>query len=121
MKKGHSKRSTEISLKFSQNNFVSGLKIKKQLIKIAPYSQRLNRGARPKYPVLEDEQLKIVTRYIIQEKTRYLAKKISHQERYSDIKDAKFSQRWLISLSRYNLVNRSRTTVIQRLSKYYVE
>ncbi|PKK65814.1 hypothetical protein RhiirC2_785609 [Rhizophagus irregularis] len=58
MKKGHSKRSTEISLKFSQNNFVSGLKIKKQLIKIAPCSQRLNRGARPKYPVLEVEQLK---------------------------------------------------------------
>ncbi|CAG8696354.1 hypothetical protein RhiirA5_406311 [Rhizophagus irregularis] len=58
MIKGHSKRSTEISLKFSQNNFVSGLKIKKQLIKIAPCSQRLNRGARPKYPALEVEQLK---------------------------------------------------------------
>lgn len=68
MIKGHSKRSTEISLKFSQNNFVSGLKIKKQLIKIAPCSQRLNRGARPKYPALEVEQLKTVTRYIIQEK-----------------------------------------------------
>src|SRR4051812_1088986 len=59
---------------------------------------------------------------MIQVKARSLAKKTSHQERYSDIKDAKFSQKWVDGfMSRHNLVNRRRTTVAQRLPKNYVE
>src|SRR4051812_21247549 len=59
---------------------------------------------------------------MIQVKARSLAKKTSHQERYSDIKDAKFSQKWVDGfMSRHNLVNRRRTTVAQRLPENYVE
>ena len=59
---------------------------------------------------------------MIQAKTRLLAKKIIYQEEYPDIKDARFSQKWVDGfMSRYNLVNRKRTTISQRLPDDYVK
>ena len=58
---------------------------------------------------------------MIQTKARLLAKKSSYQAEYSDIKDAKFSQKWVDGfMSCHNLVNRRKTTVAQRLPEDYV-
>ncbi|GES91790.1 pogo transposable element with KRAB domain [Rhizophagus clarus] len=76
---------------------------KEKLLNAAPYTQRLNTGARPKYPYLEAEliewvkearsQLKTVTRYM-----------------------------WVDGfMSHHKLVNRRKTTVAQRLPEDYVE
>ena len=101
-------------------------------MKVAPYVQKLVRGARPKYQQLETElmewfresrrQLKTVSRYMIQAKARSLAKKPAYQSVYPDIKEAKFSQKWVDGfMSRHNLVNRQKTTVAQRLPDDYME
>ncbi|GBC09636.1 hypothetical protein RclHR1_00900022 [Rhizophagus clarus] len=104
---------------------------KDQLLKAAPYIQKLTTGARPKYPQLEVElmewfresrrQLKVVTRYMIQAKARSLSKKQVYQEIYPDIKNAKLSQKWVDGfMSRHNLVNRRKTTISQKLPENYV-
>ena len=74
-------------------------------MRVAPYTQKLNIGARPKYPHLEEElmewfrearnQLKTVTRFMIQVKARSLAKKMSYQAEYPNIGTAKFSHKWI--------------------------
>ena len=67
-------------------------------------------------------QLKTVSRYMIQAKVCSLAKKPAYETMYSDIKEAKFSQKWVDGfMSRHNLVNRRKTTVAQRLSENYIE
>ena len=59
---------------------------------------------------------------MVQIKARSLAKKTVYQLEYLDIKDAKFSQKWVDSfMSCHNLVNRRKITVAQRLSKNYIE
>ena len=72
---------------------------------MTPYVQKLNIGARPKFSHLEDElmewfteakgQLKIVTRFMIQVKTHFLTKKTSYQSEYPNVKNAKFSCKWV--------------------------
>ncbi|GBB93285.1 hypothetical protein RclHR1_21420002 [Rhizophagus clarus] len=105
---------------------------KEKLLNTAPYTQRLNTGAHPKYPYLEAEliewvkearsQLKTVTRYMVQAKTRLLAKKESYQANYPDIKNAKFSQKWIDGfMSRHKLINRRKTTVAQHFPEDYVK
>ena len=102
------------------------LRNKDQLMKVAPYVQKLVRGAYPRYQQLETEliewfkesrkQLKTISRYMIQAKARSLAKKTVYQRVYPDIKEAKFSQKWVDGfMSRHNLVNRRKTTIAQRL------
>src|SRR4051794_18666919 len=67
-------------------------------------------------------QLKTVSCYMIQAKARTLAKKPVYETVYSDIKEARFSQKWVDGfMSRHKLVNRRKTTVAQRLPENYVE
>ena len=59
-------------------------------MKVAPYIQKLTSGSRPKYPKLETEildwfkksrnQLKVVTRYMIQAKAYSFANRAVYQE-----------------------------------------
>ena len=59
---------------------------------------------------------------MIQAKTRSIAKKPAYQSVYPDIKEAKFSQKWVDGfMSHHNLVNRQKTTVAQRLPDDYME
>ena len=108
------------------------MKNKEKLLRTAPYTQKLTTGAYPKYPLLENElfewfkesqnQLKVISRYIIQTKARFLAKKTEYQIEYPNIKDAKFSQKWVDGfISCHNLINRRKTTVTQRLPENYIE
>jgi transposase-like protein len=55
--KSYSKRSTANKFEIEPKQLREWIKNKEQLIKVAPYSQRLNGGARPKYPALEVELL----------------------------------------------------------------
>ncbi len=81
---------------------------------VAPYIQRLNVGAWPKYPQLEDEllewfcelwrQLKTVTRYMIGAKARNLAKKQEYLILYPDIHKCQFSQKWVDGFMFYHLL-----------------
>ena len=99
--KGHSKRSTADKFGIQPKQLRDWLNNKEKLMRVAPYTQRLNIGARPKYPLLEAEliewfrearrQLKTITRYMIQTKARSLAKKTSYQVDYPDIRNFKFS------------------------------
>src|SRR4051794_3779914 len=83
--RGHSKRFTADKFKIEPKQLHEWIKNKEKLLNAAPYTQRLNTGARPKYSHLEEEliewvketqnQLKTVTRYMIQAKARSLAKK----------------------------------------------
>ena len=55
---------------------------------------------------------------MIQLKAHFLA----YQNMYSDIKEAKFSQKWVDGfMAHHNLVNRRKTTVAQRLPNDYLE
>jgi len=78
-------------------------KKKNRLMSAPPYVQRLNTGARPKYPLLEDEllewfrelrrQLKTVTRYMIGAKARNMAHKQEYRTLYPDVHNCKFSHK----------------------------
>src|SRR4051812_37755659 len=127
---GHSKRSTADKFEIEPKQLRDWLKHKEQLMKVAPYTQKLVPGARPKYSQLETElmewfkesrsQLKTVSRYMIQAKARTLAKKPVYETVYPDIKEAKFSQKWVDGfMARHNLVNRRKTTVAQWLPENY--
>src|ERR1044072_4736572 len=129
---GHSKRSTADKFEIEPKQLRDWLKNKEKLMRVAPYTQKLVLGAWPKYPQLETElmewfkesrsQLKTVSRYMIQTKARSLAKKPVYETMYSEIKEAKFSQKWVDGfMSRHNLVNRRKTTVAQRLPENYIE
>lgn len=128
---GHSKRSTANKFNIEPKQLREWINNKERLLKVAPYTQKLNAGARPKYPQLEIEliewfkecrrQLKVISRYMIQAKARSLAKKSVYQEEYPDIKEARFSQKWVDGfMSRHNLVNRRKTTVCQKLPEDYI-
>ena len=130
--KGHSKRSTANKFGITPKQLREWLSNKEKLLRVAPYTQKLNIGARPKYPLLEAEllewfqelrrQLKTVTRFMIQVKARSLAKKISYQAEYPSISYAKFSSKWVDGfMSRHKLSNRRKTTIAQRLPEDYVE
>jgi len=130
--KGHSKRSTADKFGIQPKQLRDWLNNKEKLMRVAPYTQRLNIGARLKYPLLEAEliewfrearrQLKTITRYMIQTKARSLAKKTSYQVDYPDIRNFKFSRKWVDGfMTRYKLSNRRRTTIAQRLPEDYVE
>ncbi len=59
---------------------------------------------------------------MVQTKARSLVKKTVYQLEYPDIKDAKFSQKWVDSfMSCHNLVNRRKITVAQWLPENYIE
>ena len=59
---------------------------------------------------------------MIQIKVCSLAKKQIYQMEYPDIKDAKFSQKWVDGfMTCHKLVNRRKTTVSQKLSENYIE
>src|SRR6266498_2046257 len=61
-------------------------------------------------------------KFEIEPKARSLAKKQVYLRVYPDIKEAKFSQKWVDGfMSRHNLVNRRKTTIAQRLPDDYVE
>ena len=75
---------------------------------VTPYIQRLNTGARPKYPLLEEElldwfrelrrQLKTVTRYMVAAKARSLAHKQEYHTLYPDIHNVNFPKNgWMDS------------------------
>ncbi|RGB35537.1 hypothetical protein C1646_699327, partial [Rhizophagus diaphanus] len=52
---GHSKRSTADKFEIEPKQLREWLRNKDQLMKVAPYVQKLVRGARPKYQQLEVE------------------------------------------------------------------
>ena len=59
---------------------------------------------------------------MIQAKARSFANRAVYQEMYTNINAAKFSQKWVDNfMTRYNLVNRRKTTVAQRFPDDYVE
>src|SRR5687768_6169923 len=82
---GHSIRATANKYDIEPKQVRDWKSKKNDLMHVAPYIQRLNIGARPKYPQLEDKllvwfrelrkQLKTVTRYMISAKACSLAKK----------------------------------------------
>ena len=120
--KGHSKRSTANKFGITPKQLREWISNKEKLLRVAPYTQKLNIGARPKYPLLEAEllewfqelrrQLKTVTRFMIQVKARSLAKKTSYQAEYPSISYAKFSSKWVDGfMSRHKLSNRRKTTI----------
>jgi transposase-like protein len=128
--KGHSKRSTADKFGIEPKQLRDWLNNKEKLLSVAPHVQKLNLGARPKFPHLEDElmewftearnQLKTVTRYMIQVKAQSLAK--SYQSEYPQIRNGKFSRKWVDGfMSRHNLSNRRKTTIAQRLPEDYAE
>ena len=53
--RGHSKRSTADKFKIEPKQLREWINNKEKLLNAAPYTQRLNIGARPKYPHLEEE------------------------------------------------------------------
>ena len=53
--RGHSKRSTADKFKIEPKQLREWINNKEKLLNAAPYTQRLNTGARPKYPHLEEE------------------------------------------------------------------
>ncbi len=53
--KGHSKHSTVEKFDIQPKQLREWLNNKEQLLKATPYIQKLNTGARPKYPLLENE------------------------------------------------------------------
>jgi hypothetical protein len=129
---GHSKRATANKFEIEPKQVREWIASKERLMKVSPYVQKLAPGARPKYPQLEVElfewvkesrrQLKTVSRYMIQSKARSLAKKPTYEALYPDVKNARFSQKWVDGfMSRHNLVNRRRTTIAQRLPEDYLE
>ncbi len=66
--------------------------------------------------------MKVISHYIVQTKARSLTKKTVYQLEYPDIKDMKFSQKWVDSfMSHHNLINRRKITVAQRLPENYIE
>ena len=59
---------------------------------------------------------------MIQAKACSLAKKQIYQTEYSDIKDAKFSQKWVDGFMTYHkLVNRRKTIISQKLPENYIK
>ncbi|EXX73263.1 hypothetical protein RIR_jg12104.t1 [Rhizophagus irregularis DAOM 181602=DAOM 197198] len=129
---GYSKRSTAAKFEIEPKQLRDWLKNKDQLMIVAPYIQKLVKGARPKYQQLETEliewfrdsrrQLKTISRYMIQAKACSLAKKPLYQRVYPDIREAKFSQNWVDGfMYRNNLVNRKKTTIARRLPDDYIE
>ena len=130
--KGHSKRSTADKFGIQPKQLRDWLRNKEKLVNVAPCVQKLNLGAHPKFPHLEDElmewftearnQLKTVTRYLIQAKARSLSKKTSYQLEYPSVRNAKFSRKWVDGfISRHNLSHRRKTTVVQRLPEDFAE
>lgn len=130
--KGHSKRSTADKFRIEPKQLRDWINNKEKLISVAPHVQKLNLGARPKFPHLENElmewftearnQLKTVTRHMIQVKALSLSKKTSYRLEYPGITNAKFSRKWVDGfMSRHNLSNRRKTTIAQRLPEDYVE
>lgn len=129
---GHSIRATANKYGIEPKQVRDWKNKKNSLMSVAPYIQRLNTGARPKYPLLEEEmltwfrelrrQLKTVTRFMIGAKARSLAHKQEYRTLYPDIHKCKFSQKWVDGfMSRHLLSNRRRTTVAQRLPEEYNE
>src|SRR5262245_33912478 len=72
-KQGHSKRAMANKFEIEPKQLRDWFKNKDQLMKVAPYIQKLTSDSRPKYPELENEliawfkesrgQLKVVTHY----------------------------------------------------------
>ncbi|CAG8479377.1 8981_t:CDS:2 [Cetraspora pellucida] len=100
--------------------------LKQQLMEAAPHILRLNNSTRPKYPELEGElnewvknlrkNLKVVTRSMIQMKAKALAKTERFCNMYPDIKECKFSSKWIDGfMVHYKFSHRRRTTVAQKL------
>ena len=56
--KGHSKRSTANKFGITPKQLCEWLGNKEKLLRVAPYTQKLNISTRPKYPLLEAEFLK---------------------------------------------------------------
>ena len=71
----------------------------------SPHIQRLNTSLRPKYPELEvvldqwvkelRQNLKVVTRSMIQIKAKALAQTEQFYTMYSDVRESKFSSKWI--------------------------
>jgi len=119
-------RGTADMFAIQPNQIRAWRKNKEQLMLAQPRVKCLNAGARPSYPVLEEEvynwvkslrsNLKVVTRSMIQIKSRALAKTPRYIEIYPNAQDFKWSNKWVNSfMKRHNLSNRRRTTVAQRL------
>ena len=129
---GHSIRTTANKFGIEPKQVCNWKNKKSGLMSAAPYVKRLNTGARPKYPQLEEEllewfrelrrQLKTVTRYMISARARNLASKQEYRTLYPDIHKCKFTHKWVDGfMSRNLLVNRRHTTVTQRLPEEYNE
>ncbi|CAG8508477.1 22517_t:CDS:2, partial [Dentiscutata erythropus] len=115
--KEHSKCSTADEFQIQPKQLSEWIGKKSDLLKAAPYIQKLSNGARPKYPELEAEliewfqglrsQNKTVGRYIIQAKAHTLCATSRFQERYRGIVNYKFSQKWVDGfMSRNNLMRK---------------
>ncbi|CAG8433155.1 9556_t:CDS:2 [Diversispora eburnea] len=80
---------------------------KEQLLSVRPHIKRLNIGAKPRYPILEDE--------LLHGRIQFIAL-------YPNISECKWGEKWLAGFMRhYKLSNRRRTTVSQRLPDDLIE
>lgn len=91
-----------------------------------PHIKCLNSGTKPRHPDLESEladwvraqrnELKPVSRSMVQIKVTTLAKSQKYISQYPNIGQFRWSSKWLSGfLRRYNFSNRRRTTVVQHL------
>ena len=107
-------------------------KLKQQLMEASPHIRRLNNSLRPKYPELETvldqwvkglrQNLKVVTRSMIQIKAKALARTDQFSTIYPDIKECKFSSKWIDGfMVRHKINHRRRTTVAQWLPEDLLE
>lgn len=98
----------------------------------SPHIRRLNNSLHPKYPELEvvldqwvkelRQNLKVVTRSMIQIKAKALAQTERFYIMYSDIKECKFSSKWIDGfMVRHKFSHRRHTTVAQRLPEDLLE
>ncbi|CAB5317938.1 unnamed protein product [Rhizophagus irregularis] len=105
---------------------------REKLLKVQPGVNRLNTGAKPKYPALETALLtwvkekrknqNAVTRSMIQMKAKALAQQRQWQVTCSGVGSFAFSNKWLDGfMRRKNLSNRRCTTVAQHLPDDLVE
>ncbi|CAG8535994.1 348_t:CDS:2 [Ambispora gerdemannii] len=68
----------------------------KPLKRIRPQMKRLTPGAKPRYPILEDDLvIWVVSRFIVRSKTKSLAKTSRFLAIYPNIGDYKWSDKWL--------------------------
>jgi hypothetical protein len=105
---------------------------KEELMALASYTQKLHPGRSAALPELEKslfewvqslrEASNTVTRNMVIKKAKKLATTAEMKQIYTTINNFKFSNKWLDGfINRYNLSNRRRTTISQKISEDLIE